>query len=58
MSKAYMGKILRVKLSEGTVVEEDLRDDWARRFIGGAGICMTRWQVGSIHLVRRTSLFS
>jgi aldehyde:ferredoxin oxidoreductase len=38
MSKAYMGKILRVKLSEGKVVEEDLRDDWARRFIGGAGL--------------------
>jgi aldehyde:ferredoxin oxidoreductase len=38
MSKAYMGKILRVKLSEGTVVEEDLRDDWARGFIGGAGL--------------------
>ncbi|MDR9458616.1 MAG: aldehyde ferredoxin oxidoreductase family protein [Dehalococcoidia bacterium] len=38
MTKGYMGKILRVNLSKGTVVEEDLRGEWARKFIGGAGL--------------------
>ena len=38
MTKAYMGKILRVNLSAGTVTEEGLREDWTRKFIGGAGL--------------------
>jgi aldehyde:ferredoxin oxidoreductase len=33
-----MGKILRVSLSEGTVASEPIRDDWARQFLGGAGL--------------------
>ncbi len=38
MSKAYMGKVLRVDLSKGTISEEDIREDWAKSFIGGAGL--------------------
>ena len=38
MSHAFMGKILRVNLSEGKIEIEDLRTDWARDFIGGAGL--------------------
>ncbi len=38
MTNAYMGKILRVNLSEGKTATEDLRMDWAEKFIGGAGL--------------------
>ncbi|MBW1836735.1 MAG: aldehyde ferredoxin oxidoreductase family protein [Deltaproteobacteria bacterium] len=38
MSNAFMGKILRVSLSDGTISEENLRLDWAKKFIGGAGL--------------------
>jgi aldehyde:ferredoxin oxidoreductase len=38
MTKAYMGKLLRVDLSNGTITEEALREDWVRQFIGGAGL--------------------
>jgi aldehyde:ferredoxin oxidoreductase len=38
MSNAYMGKILRVNLSEGTISEEGIREDWAEKYIGGAGL--------------------
>ncbi len=38
MSNAYMGKILRVDLSKGTVLEEDIREAWTKNFIGGAGL--------------------
>lgn len=38
MSNAFMGKILRVDLGEGTVVEEETRADWARLYLGGAGL--------------------
>jgi aldehyde:ferredoxin oxidoreductase len=38
MANAYMGKILRVNLSEGKIDTEDLRMDWAEKFIGGAGL--------------------
>jgi aldehyde:ferredoxin oxidoreductase len=38
MTNAYMGKLLRVNLSAGNVAEEELRGDWARRLIGGAGL--------------------
>jgi aldehyde:ferredoxin oxidoreductase len=33
-----MGRILRVDLTHGTVAAEPLRDDWARQFLGGAGL--------------------
>lgn len=35
---AYMGKLLRVNLSEGKLTEEPIREDWAKKFIGGAGL--------------------
>jgi aldehyde:ferredoxin oxidoreductase len=38
MSHGFMGKILRVNLSEGTVVQEALRADWAASFLGGSGL--------------------
>ena len=38
MTNAYMGKLLRVNLSKGKIEAEDLREDWARMFIGGAGL--------------------
>ncbi|MDH4267899.1 MAG: aldehyde ferredoxin oxidoreductase family protein, partial [Deltaproteobacteria bacterium] len=38
MSKAYIGKILRVDLSKGAISEEEIREDWAKMFIGGAGL--------------------
>ena len=34
----YMGKILRVNLSEGNVSAEGIREDWNRDFLGGIGI--------------------
>ena len=34
----YMGKILRVDLTTGEVVWEDLDPDFARLFLGGAGL--------------------
>jgi aldehyde:ferredoxin oxidoreductase len=33
-----MGKILRVDLTRGEVRKEDLRLDWAKQFLGGAGL--------------------
>lgn len=38
MSYALMGVILRVNLADGSIAEEDLRLDWARQFLGGAGL--------------------
>ncbi|MGD9410276.1 MAG: aldehyde ferredoxin oxidoreductase N-terminal domain-containing protein, partial [Desulfobacterales bacterium] len=38
MANGYMGKILRVNLSEGKIEEENLRQDWVKKFIGGAGL--------------------
>ena len=38
MSGAFMGKVLRVNLSQGTMVAEPIRDDWAQQFLGGAGL--------------------
>ncbi len=38
MSRGYMGKLLRVNLTEGTISSEELRPDWVRKFIGGAGL--------------------
>ena len=38
MSNAYMGKILRVDLTRSVISEEGIREDWAKKFIGGAGL--------------------
>lgn len=38
MSYAFMGKILRVNLTKGEIIEEELRENWVREFIGGAGL--------------------
>jgi len=38
MSGAFMGKVLRVNLSQGTMVTEPIRDNWAQQFLGGAGL--------------------
>ena len=38
MKNAYMGKLLRVDLSNGTITEEALREEWLPQFIGGAGL--------------------
>jgi len=34
----YMGKLLRVDLSSGTIEDEPLNPDWARQFVGGSGL--------------------
>ena len=34
----YLGRILRLDLSRGTISEEALNEDYARRFIGGSGL--------------------
>src|SRR5512136_1836302 len=36
--RAYCGRILRVDLSEGRTQEEQLNEDWTRKFIGGKGL--------------------
>ena len=38
MANGYMGKILRIDLAQGKIQEENLRQDWAQKFIGGAGL--------------------
>lgn len=38
MGNGFMGKLLRVNLTESRIVEEDLREEWARQFLGGAGL--------------------
>jgi len=38
MSFGFMGKILRVDLANGTIEEEELREDVTRTYIGGVGI--------------------
>jgi aldehyde:ferredoxin oxidoreductase len=38
VSTAYMGQILRVDLERGAVSSEELRMDWARQFLGAAGL--------------------
>ena len=38
MPYAMMGKILRIDLSQGRISEEDIPEDWARKYIGGAGL--------------------
>ncbi len=34
----YIGQLLRVNLSNKGIVKEDLREDWARDFVGGVGL--------------------
>jgi aldehyde:ferredoxin oxidoreductase len=38
MANGFMGRILRVDLTNGRVQDEALRWDWARKYIGGAGL--------------------
>jgi aldehyde:ferredoxin oxidoreductase len=38
MTFGYTGTILRVNLTEKTINEEAIREDWGRQFIGGAGL--------------------
>jgi aldehyde:ferredoxin oxidoreductase len=38
MANAFMGKILRVDLNQGTTTAEPIRMDWARQFLGGVGL--------------------
>lgn len=38
MSYAFVGRILRVDLSAGVITQESIREDWARQFLGGAGL--------------------
>ncbi|MCJ7683713.1 MAG: aldehyde ferredoxin oxidoreductase family protein [Desulfobacteraceae bacterium] len=38
MLYGFMGKILRVNLTDGKISEENTREDWAKKFIGGAGL--------------------
>lgn len=38
MGYAFMGRVLRVDLTRGTIEPEDLRMDWAQKYIGGAGL--------------------
>ncbi len=38
MSHGFIGQLLRVNLTEKSFEAEDLREDWARQFIGGVGL--------------------
>lgn len=38
MSFGFMGKILRVNLTNGSILEEEIPDEWNRKFLGGAGV--------------------
>ncbi|MES0361812.1 MAG: aldehyde ferredoxin oxidoreductase family protein [Anaerolineales bacterium] len=38
MNNGLMGKTLRVDLTKGEIYIEDTRQDWARKFMGGAGL--------------------
>jgi aldehyde:ferredoxin oxidoreductase len=38
VSYGFMGQILRVDLSEGTISREEIRGDWARKYLGGSGL--------------------
>jgi aldehyde:ferredoxin oxidoreductase len=37
MNYGFMGKVLRVNLSEGELSTEEIPDNWAREYLGGAG---------------------
>ena len=47
MLYGFMGKILRVNLTEGIISEEDTREDWAKEFLGGAGLA-TRYHYDEV----------
>jgi len=34
----FMGKILRINLSNGEIYPEEINDEWARQYMGGAGL--------------------
>ena len=36
--KGYTGKLLRVNLTSGKIKEEPLKEEWAEKYLGGAGI--------------------
>ena len=38
MNNGLMGKILRINLTSGEIHKEDTHQDWARKFLGGAGL--------------------
>jgi aldehyde:ferredoxin oxidoreductase len=38
MSYGFMGKILKVNLTEGKISEEALHEDWAKEYVGGGGL--------------------
>ena len=38
MSFGFMGKILRVDLTNGNILEEEVPDKWNKQFLGGAGV--------------------
>jgi aldehyde:ferredoxin oxidoreductase len=38
MSHGFMGTILRVNLSKGSIEEEEIHSDWRRAYLGGAGL--------------------
>jgi aldehyde:ferredoxin oxidoreductase len=38
MNYGFMGKILRVNLSKGSLTTEQISDTWARKYLGGAGL--------------------
>ena len=40
MSGGLWGKILRVDLSESTITEESVPDEWLSKFLGGRGLAM------------------
>ncbi|MCE5283616.1 MAG: aldehyde ferredoxin oxidoreductase family protein [Deltaproteobacteria bacterium] len=39
----YIGKILRINLTDRVVAQEPLREDWARDFLGGVGYSARLW---------------
>jgi len=38
MPNGFMGKILRVNLTDRTISEEETREAWAEKFVGGVGL--------------------
>jgi len=36
--KGYNGKLLRINLTSGKITEEPLKEEWAEKYLGGAGI--------------------
>lgn len=38
MPFGFMGRIIRVDLTQGKITKENIREDWAKQFLGGAGL--------------------